>query len=524
MIESVTLDQERFVVPTLRMDSRGLAIGERGVVRFAVLPQVIAFFATLTQEQNLDNLASSMRILKVKAQTVGMEMLVEFPAQSSFLMDRAAQIARLMRGDVYTGKWPHFVPYRDRQSPCGYDAQRLREWSRGPVFYARSGALTFDTQGEVSFNSLMMDLNLERTPTKETERDCVIRARRGLRAPIQSFLIRRNIPAQITQLTAEPHARFDKAETFFLFHVPEMPVRLYHLFDHMPGAEVYHSSGRSLFVERGWRHPFALENCRRFLPDGSIFLFSGTRGAVDVVKGDRLEMVNVQDTQVRRLQTSHESITPSAESFGQPNPTLKGQPIREALNYHVRLVPAPPGASRGAITARLIQDPRELGWLKKIVYSLPKTALERYQIAFTEEGVLIHNPQGVELIPLGVGLKALFPSVFIPAHQRLSPPINEEHFKQALSLDPANLYVFPTSLQRAFSFPKGVLRPLMRYLLADVQTTPTALQNPAAPEVEAARSLKNVPASTFVLWKHNIFKPTLTKQRKALPAPKEPSA
>ncbi len=138
-LEHVGLNQERFRTPGLRADSRGVAIGEGALIRTSTLTQVVGFFRALSEETSLDHILPTTRIVKARNELNSLEFLVIFASQGSHMMDRAAAIARLLGAQVFTGRSPHYVLYRDSASPYGYDVQRITSAREGIVLYEHSG-------------------------------------------------------------------------------------------------------------------------------------------------------------------------------------------------------------------------------------------------------------------------------------------------------------------------------------------------------------------------------------------------
>jgi len=348
--------------------------------------------------------------------------------------------------------------------------------------------------------------------------------RRGLRTPVQSFFSRRKIRASIAELVPEAKGSFDRAQQVFLFHVPDMPARLFPLFEQMPGVEIYHTYGRNIFVQRGWRHPFALENCRRFFRDNTLYFFSGSRDAVETVLAERIDMIDIEHFKAQQFRAA---VAPKGglvqDLSGQPDATMQGQPVGEALIYRVDLVPTP-AMLMSPVTAALIESPRELAWLKRIVFSLPRTALETYKAAFTNRGALIVNDKGIELMPLGIPLKEAFPKVYIPSHMRFSPPLSQDNMTQMLGIQPGRLYILPHGMAHAFEVEEGMLRSLDTYLLADLEVEPIEVTSALAtsPVSAAGQPLESQPIGRFALWRQNILRPGLVSDKGARALP--PSA
>ena len=508
MIEAVTRDQEHFRVPTLRTDARGLVVGDRGLLRFRILPQLVSFFQALTEEQSLDHMASSLRIIKVRSRTSGLEFLVDIPVLGSYLMDRAASIARLLQGEVYTGAWPHFVPYRDRRSPFGYDASHLDTWENGAVLYDLHGQSQFEIVGELTFSGLLLDLSMARTKAIESN-NCMLKVEPGLRAPLQSFLWRRKVEAKIAQVGTRPQGQFEASKSYYLFQLPKAPQHLYALFEGVPGLEVYHSFGKNLFVERGWSHPFALENCRRYFAAESHFFFSGTKDRVEVINSDGLVFVDIAKLEAQGFRfAAHSQLSRGEDIFGQPDAVFDGVALGERLDYEVKLT-AIPSATVEQVRGAWLTSQHELRWLKRIVFSLPQSALNDYRAAFTDRGVLIVNPRGIEWVPLGLQLKEIFSGVYIPLGTRFVPPVGYEHLAKALGIERGFVYVIP-EMRYPIEIQDTYLKPLARYMLADVELQQIRDKAPREQFIEdQAIPLHSAEAGLFSLWAQNIFKPGL---------------
>jgi hypothetical protein len=528
MLEHVSLQQERFRTPGLRADGRGIAIGERGLLRFATLTQVIGFFRAFTEEQSLDHILPTLRIYKGRSQVQGLELLVDLPSQGSHMLDRAAAIARLLRGEVYTGRAPHFVRYRDSAAPFGYDAQKLANLKEGVALYDRSGPLTLSEDGEINFRGLILGLTLGRRRTDPIGAGSLyIRVPMGLRNAVQRFLWERSIRAGVAALEREGTGRFDAGAAFFLYRCESFPKRLVPLFAGLPGVELYFTRRSNVFVERSFSHPFALESCRKALDDDAMYFFSGTRNAVDRVAG---EAVFTDVEALKHVDLKDPSLRPEVEasllSGGAPAPPgWSAKEVEDALHYPVHLIRRATAASAAA--AVFIQSAQEMAWLKRLVYALPETALENYQMAVTDQGCVVVNRAGVEFVPIGMQLREVFPNVFIPNALQFSPPLSYDQLQKHLGLHTGYCYFMPSGATQAFSLEERSLRPIAQYLLADVdltQATPTHAEPLALSD---AIELVNQDVGYFALWGHNLRgtelsdAPTVTQPLPALPPPPE---
>ena len=520
MLELVALNQERFRTPGLRTDSRGVAIGEQGILRFSTLNQVVGFFRAFTDEQSLDYLITSLRIFKARSQIQGLEILIDFSSQGSHMLDRAAAIARLLRGEVFTGRTPHFVRYRDNQAPFGYDIQRIVANNHGITLYTGTGPLQFSEEGEISFRGLILSLSLNRNNAHNDLGSLFVRVPGGLRNVVQRFLWQRDINASITELHRKASGRFDQGESFYLFKTKDFPTRLIPLFEGLPGVELYHTRHSNIFVQRGYEHPFALESCRKVFEEDNMLFFSGTRDTVDLVEGEPLF---VDTSHLKGVDLQDPLLSPQREALllqrgGQLPSTWTSALIKEVIHYPVHLIHR--HDANANISAVFINNPEELRWLKRLVYLMPESALEDYQMALTDQGCLILNRAGIELIPIGLQLCEVFNNVFIPINMCFSPPVGYDQLKRHLNLAPNKLYLMPAGLQQAFSLDKAALMPIARFLLADVDIVATSSKTPAPLPMQDAVEMVNRDIGYFALWGHNLrnIKLEATDSNPPLPA------
>jgi hypothetical protein len=505
MLEHVALQQERFRLPGLRADGRGIAIGEQGLLRFGTLTQVVGFFRAFSEEQSLDHLLPTLRIVKARSRVQGVELLVVFATQGSHMMDRAAAIARLLRGEAFTGRAPHYVRYRDAGSPFGYDVQRLAAAREGVTLYQQTGELGFLEEGELAFRGLLLSLTLTRRRGEPPGAGSLfLRVPLGLRVPVQRFLWERQIAAGVAELVREAGGRFDRAERFFLFRIEGFPQRLVPLFGGLPGVELYHQRRNNVFVQRGYEHPFALESCRKALEEERLFFFSGARDAVDMVEG---EPVFVDIEALKGVDLQDPALRPEREAQllqrGQiPPQGWSMERVQEILHYPVHMIPRP-SAPDGAV-ALFLHTAQELAWLKRLVYAMPATALESYRMALTDHGCVILNRQGIELIPIGLRLREVFNRVFIPEDKQLSPPLSYEQLQVHLGLKGGRAYLMPHGLQRAFWVEEGALRPLASYLLAEVDVSAASARGASPLDLAEGVEMVNEALGYFALWGHNL--------------------
>ncbi|MFO0565373.1 MAG: hypothetical protein U0263_06910 [Polyangiaceae bacterium] len=198
MLERVAIHQTRLKVPGIGLDSRGVALGARGLVLLPSLDRLIAFLAVYTESQTLSGLGDSFRVDVVKSKLGTREVALSFDAGASDRMDRVADVARLAGGFTFTGPSRHVVQYRDSAAPFGYDAQDISATDAALALTTTPSRRRTTSSGPSSLRHSFCASH--RTPTRaraSTEESCgwwqsrvsdlrcsrISRARTSLRAP-----------------------------------------------------------------------------------------------------------------------------------------------------------------------------------------------------------------------------------------------------------------------------------------------------------------------------------------------------
>src|SRR5688500_6865990 len=132
------------------------------------------------------------------------EMVLRIPAVSSYAADRAARLARLVGGSIYTGTAKHFVKYRDDRSPYGYDAVEIGALPAGAelMVHGDDFTQTYAREGELSLARLLFRLSLRRVPgaqrlSPEDRADLVLAVARGLGDGVIRYLWRNKVDGEV---------------------------------------------------------------------------------------------------------------------------------------------------------------------------------------------------------------------------------------------------------------------------------------------------------------------------------------
>src|ERR1700684_3891638 len=125
MLDRIALHQNRLRTPGLGLDSKGVALGAKGLVLLPSLDRLVAWLAVYTRDRSLEDLIPSLQMKLVRSKLGTREIAIEIAPESSDRMGRGADVPRLVGGFTFPATSRHFVQYRDAAAPFGYDASEL---------------------------------------------------------------------------------------------------------------------------------------------------------------------------------------------------------------------------------------------------------------------------------------------------------------------------------------------------------------------------------------------------------------
>lgn len=491
-LEHVSHGQTRFVTPGVAPDARGVVLGRFCLLVFPSLEGVVSWLRVYSHEASLDELVAGLEILRVRTPLMSREMMVKIPSVSSYAADRAARVARLVGGTIYTGTAKHFVRYRDDRSPYGYDAVDIGALPAQAelVVHDDDFAQSYVREGQLPLARLLFRLSLRRTPgqarlTHEQRGELVLAVARGLGDGVIRYLWRNRVEATVGLVV--PRVQPGSVEragdpSYLLMRVRELPERILGLCLGTPGIDVFLPAGPNVAVAVGWTHPVELSSCASLLPDDGYHLFwPGDR--VDVVPGP-LELSRLADL-MRIDLTLGESRDPVPQQLRTPDP----------IGVQLRLAPAVGGMRR--VTATLV--PLSLApHFKRLVFALPPASLRGLRTAVTDRGILVVAPQGIDVIPLGTLLAAQAPGILVPLGLEIVPRVSPEVLAAALNHGSGLWTVFASEgvpLQLADS----ALAPLERRTIAKLEAESLEVRDVAV-AAAGEPTVTNDPLGRFALW------------------------
>ncbi len=496
-LEHVAHGQSRFMTPGVAPDPRGVVLGRFLVVVFPTLEGVVSWLRLYSHEASLDELVAGLEIVRVRTPLMSREMLLRIPAVSSYAGDRAARLARLVGGSIYTGTAKHFVKYRDDRSPYGYDAVEIGALPPGAelMVHGDDFTQTYSREGELSLARLLFRLSLRRMPgatrlSAEDRADLVLAVARGLGDGVIRYLWRNKCDGEVglvapknrSAATTDLGPGLGADPSYLLMRVRNLPARILELFLGTPGIDVFRPVSDNVAVAVGWAHPVELASVASLLPTDAYHVFwPGDR--VDVLAGP-LELSRLAD--LTRIDLELEGV----------REPLQGEVVApDAVGVALRLAPASGLARR--VSATLVPL-AQTAHFKRLVYLLPPPALRGLRVAVTDRGIVVVASQDLDVIPLGTLLTELAPGILVPIGMEVVPRVSPEVLATALGHGAGVLTVFTPS-GPPFQLPESKLAVLERRTVAQLDTDTievrdVALSPPGDPTVV------NDPLGSFALW------------------------
>jgi hypothetical protein len=471
LLERIALHQTRLHTPGLGLDSKGVALGAKGLVLLPSIDRLVAFLAVYTRERSLEDLMPSLVMNVVRSKLGTREITLEVAAESSDRMDRVAETARLVGGSTFTGTSRHYVQYRDAAAPFGYDATELLSTDAALLLYHDRFSQTYDVERAVELRSLLLRLMPHVDPSTRLEPGLrLVVAEHGLGAALVHYLVRSRVEGDVGIAEWPPESAFDDYPVRrWLLRIPDLPDRMRELMHSTPGITSFVPAGPGAAVEAGYRHPVELRACPVFDAAG-VVLVRGRGDEPWVIP--RLPPMGplTAFARVEMRTAPREAAIASAVSQA------------EAVSVPLRVTPST-GPWRN-VTATWI-DAAQVPLLRRLAYALPRSTITRATVAMTARGAFVRSGAGIEAIPLGTFYVEVHPNLYIPAGHEVTPSVAPEVLARALGA-PAGQVLFLGADAHAVAVEESAFVPLEAALL---EAPPWE----AAIAVEIDRSLVDAP-------------------------------
>ncbi|MEZ4362276.1 MAG: hypothetical protein R3B48_18955 [Kofleriaceae bacterium] len=491
-LEHVAAGQVRFYTPGISPDPRGVVLGRVGLMTFPTLEGAVSWLRMYSAEASLDELASGLEISKARTLLGSREVIVQFPAISSYACDRAARLVRMVGGSMYTGSAKHFVKYRDEKSPYGYDAVDIGVMPANVdlMVHGDGFSQSYRKEGDLPFERLLFRLSLRRAPGAdklgpEDRSSLLLVVSRGLIDGVIRYLWRNKVTASAGVFSPRQTSSFEAGgeQSYMVISALDLPERMLALFLETPGIELFRPVGSRVAVAVGYAHPIDLSSCSNVFPEDTFHLFwPGDR--VDALPGplalsDIAHLIGVE----LKPEQAALVVEPRVAT------------ARDPIGVDLRLAPAM-GQPRRVVGALVPSSQGE--WLKRLLFMLPPATLRGYRVAVTQRGILVTGGESFDLIPLGELLNELSPGLLVPVGLDLVPRVSPDALARAIGHHGGLVTVF-CAQGAPFQFSDAALVPLERRALAKLEVDRAEVQD-LSMSAPGKPLLRNDPVGRFSLW------------------------
>jgi len=475
MLDRVALQQTRLRLPGLGVDSKGVALGSRGMVLLAALDRLVAFLALYTSSHSMADVLPSLRIEVVQSRMGTREIVLSFAADGTERMDRFSEVARATLGHTFVGSNRHFVQYRDASAPFGYDVPELLSVEGDYVLYHNAFSQAYKIDRVFDLRGLILRLQLAHDPPFGRDpHPCLVLAEEGLGPAVIQYLLRSQVDARFGVAESPPASAFDDSNVrSYLFDVPSLPPRMAPLLRDTPGLRMFRVVAPGVAIQHGFRHPISLASCPVFPSDGMVF-FRGNQSEPLVF--EKLPTMG-SVTAFARVSFHAQPDAPSQST----TPILMKPVAVPPVTIPVRLLPAT--EHTGKICATFV-PPSDYSLLRQLLYLVGAQTMRTATIAFVEHGAFLLTPSGVESTPVGCFLRELRPGLFCASGYDMVPAIDAEVLFRALG-SPSDQHVFLLPNERAVGVPKRAFVALQTALVQSHAWAPTEA-NPLTSELSTA--------------------------------------
>jgi len=412
------------------LDPRGICLGAKGLVLLPSIDRAVAFLAIYTREVSLTHVLDESSIQLVRSKLGAREVALVFQTPTSDVLDRLAEIARLTDGFTFTGTSRHFVQFRDRAAPFGYDVTELLSQNAELCLYHSSFSQAYELERRVDLRRLVLTLLPTSEPRPTKPDSAWVLAKPALGHALCRHLVSARVDARVCRIEAPaPTAVDTHPAPEWLFRLPALPQRAFGLLTRTPGFELFVERAPGALVQYGFEHPLELGACPVFR-QGELVLFYG--------EGPTWRPARV----VERA-----PVMAEARTLVEPRVAdLDASPIRLTANrpprlpVRVRLVPTAHHASRRVGAARLVHPTP--AYLRKLAYLFGPEVMRSTRIAATDHGLFVLASSAPEGALLGELYAGVTDRCFVPLGCDLAPRVDADLLLEAMGVASNQLVFF----------------------------------------------------------------------------------
>lgn len=440
-----------------------MAVGSEALILVYSLERLVSLLRLLSEESAFADLLPTLRVEEVQNSLGARGYLLRFSCGDSRTLDRCAGAAAFCLGTLCIGAERHFVAYRDRKAPLGYDVAELVRDNAEYVLYTATSTQTYARVTEVPLLRILLRLQLVPRPGG-LEASAAGRALAsgleelwllipcGLLARALRFLWERGVEAAVALPELLPPAGEPQTALPSLVSQPAL-VRLLaagqgeplgsaplKLILELPGARALQRLSEHIAVEVGHVHPLRLLAFERLFDKARRHLFltdaknrttaTLTLPATPFVPAERL--IELRYAPDGTAGTASQ-LLPTPQQLAFSDGVL---PQRRLLRLHGEhtLDEAP------AATLVPWTQARTLG---RLLCLLPASLLSALRAVCIEPGILlIGGSAALVSLPIGQPFYEAAPAVLVPLGMRLVPRLRGDLLRSKLGGDGVGCVVF----------------------------------------------------------------------------------
>lgn len=458
MLSPVAFSHLGFRAPGLLQDGRGVVVGSQAAILVVSLDRLVTLLRLVSEERVFADLLPSLHIDEVKNPLGARGYLLRFACSDSRLLDRCAAAAALSSSTLCIGADRHFVAYRDRKAPLGYDVVELSSERGDYVLYTATATQVFSRVAEVALLNLLSRLQLLPQPggrfaaldgSALIENELWLLLPGGLLPRVLRFLWQRGVSAEAAppdplpppspSPSPSPSPNRSSAEGLALLRLRRKDVTVAHLrlLLELPGvrALVPQSSDGELAVELGYVHPLRLPTFERLFDKGRRHLF------LAAAAGRFAEALSLPATPFLPAERLIELV--GGAGAAPLSPVVRVAAFGDGalpLRLQLRLVPSPTPREPPAATLIPWTQARTLG---RLLSTLSAPLFGDLRAVCIDEGILLAGDSAsLACVPLGRFFYAAAPSVLVPLGRELVPRLRGELLRAKLGAESGRCIVF----------------------------------------------------------------------------------
>ncbi|MBN2332412.1 MAG: hypothetical protein JXO49_12560 [Deltaproteobacteria bacterium] len=457
--------------PGLFVDQRHILVGHEGLITLCspeaggdevVDPRLLSLLTTISEEVPLAGRVTVMRLLHRRGYLVRVSTPDREWSGFSRFFDWLAAAAAHSNGRLYVGQEQHFICYRDRQAPRGYDTVA------GPV--ALETLMLADETGQYHIPARELaplpldELLLHCVPVADSQPvalgESFVLAPQAYYRLLARYCRRHRLAYRLARFTDQQGARQ------VVFHLEDgrqedetkiLPANVIAYLSSLPFCQVLRlaagGGSRKLLVPWNQALPGNAEHLLGVFPADCLVIVPGGQEAASRCIVPAPPFFAGDDLLVRGLSAA---VTDAALPI-----------TAQDLQLEIPLLLVPDLGTHHS-PAAIVLDAEEMAWVRRLLYRLPPMVFDDLRLFYgVDHGVLLGDGRSLVAVPFGIPLRRVRESnLYIPLAEKLVPELSWSVLAEVLDLKD-QVVTLLTGAQ-CFEVPEDAFFPLSRFLVADI--------------------------------------------------------